>query len=248
MIAVSQVAGTLTIPRRRLAGPTDFRAGAGLRRGDLLRLLRAPHRVLEDGPDRRLVPARLAPGDRGRDAVPGAARALSEPSIMGLAVGLAQQFKYNGWLTRRDRDRLGGLGNPGPTGGAEGRADPQDIRLGWPRRRWSPGWSSGPGIGSWRATAVTPPCSATSKVTWAGSRHWWPNFLIQATRPSRSRAGDRLILPGLVLVDPDALDRPATSMARPRRPDLPGRDRRDHRRGVSGSPRGSWSSPHTGSA
>ena len=97
-ILVSIVAGTLTIPAAAWLARRTFGAGAGAA---------AAAFVASSG--LHVAFSRMALTDASfllfwvlaiglRPAIPGTARALAEPIALGLAVGLAQLFKYNGWL------------------------------------------------------------------------------------------------------------------------------------------------------
>jgi dolichyl-phosphate-mannose-protein mannosyltransferase len=98
MIAVSQVAGTLTIPVVAWLGRRTFGPGAGYASATFC-AFSGPHiafsrMALTDASFLLAWLLAIGAGMRFLER-PGAARAI----VMGLAVGLAQQFKYNGWLT-----------------------------------------------------------------------------------------------------------------------------------------------------
>ena len=96
-IAVSIAAGTLTIPVAAwLAANVRSRSRRGRRR--IRGALRAAHRILADGPHRRIVPPLLARRHRDGPALPGATQSCRAVAL-GVAVGVAQLFKYNGWFT-----------------------------------------------------------------------------------------------------------------------------------------------------
>jgi 4-amino-4-deoxy-L-arabinose transferase-like glycosyltransferase len=98
MIAVSQLAGTLTIPVVAWLGRRTFGAGAGFASAAFCAFngthLAFSRMALTDVSFLLTWLLALGAGMRFLER-PGLVRAV----VMGSAVGLAQQFKYNGWLT-----------------------------------------------------------------------------------------------------------------------------------------------------
>ena len=97
-ILVSIVAGTLTIPAAAWLARRTFGAGQGGRRR-VRRTLGSARRFFADGADRRLVSSCSGCWRSARGSGFSSGPIRHEPSALGLAVGAAQLFKYNGWLS-----------------------------------------------------------------------------------------------------------------------------------------------------
>jgi dolichyl-phosphate-mannose-protein mannosyltransferase len=196
MIAVSQVAGTLTIPVVAWLGRRTFGPGAGFASATFC-AFSGPHiafsrMALTDASFLLAWLLAIGAGMRFLEK-PGASRAI----LMGLAVGLAQEFKYNGWLT-------GGIVIGSAVWGILIR--PEERKLGSIARIF--GWGIAAAGVAW---LVVWPWFAFVEVHGGYSallRHqrsylgglgdWWPNFLIQAEQ-AIAMCDLRLIIPSVVL-------------------------------------------------
>jgi dolichyl-phosphate-mannose-protein mannosyltransferase len=198
MIAVSQVAGTLTIPVVAWLARRTFGPGAGFASA-VFCAFSGPHiafsrMALTDVSFLLAWLLALGAGMRFLEK-PGAWRAI----VMGLAVGLAQQFKYNGWLA-------GGIVIASALLGIVVRSE--ERKPGSILKMF--GWG---GLAAWVAWGVVWPWyhfveghggySALLRHQQSylgGWRDWWPNFQIQCDQAASLSGGDRLVLPGLALV------------------------------------------------
>ena len=138
-IVVAIVAGIATIPVAGWLGRRTLRTRGRGRGGGVRGALDGACRVLAEGAHRRAVPARLArrasgPGARFLER-PGFVRAL----VLGVAVGVAQNFKYNGWLAGvHRRARRAGRARSTIRENARPRAPAPHLRLGPVRRPGRP--------------------------------------------------------------------------------------------------------------
>ena len=137
-ILVSIACGVLTIPVAAWLGRRTFGPGAGAAAAAFAALSLAARRLLAEGADRRAVPARLAGRARAGRPVPGAAQARPRRRCSALAVGLAQNFKYNGWLAGVIVVARGGSGPDRRSRGSGGRARSCGRSAAGSSRRWSP--------------------------------------------------------------------------------------------------------------
>jgi dolichyl-phosphate-mannose-protein mannosyltransferase len=198
MIAVSQIAGTLTIPVVAWLARRTFGDGAGFAAATFC-AFSGPHiafsrMALTDASFLLFWLLAIGAGMRFLEK-PGAGRAV----VMGLAVGLAQQFKYNGWLA-------GGIVIASASLGIVVR--PEERKAGPILKTF--GWGGLAAVVA--AVAVWPwyrfveahggysALLRHQQSYLGGWRDWWPNLLIQADQAVALSGGDRLILPGLVLV------------------------------------------------
>lgn len=196
LIAVSQLAGTLTIPVVAWLARRTFGPGAGYASAALC-AFSGSHIAFSRMAltDTSFVLAWLVAIGLGM-------RFLERPTLMrgiamGLMVGLAQQFKYNGWLT-------GGIVVASATLGL--LAKPEDRRSGPIARTF--GWGA---VGGLAASLVVWPWYAFveshggysallrhQRSYLGGFNAWWPNLLTQADQAMALSGGDRLILVGVL--------------------------------------------------
>jgi len=197
MIAVSQVAGTLTIPVVAWLGRRTFGPGAGFASATFC-AFSGPHiafsrMALTDASFLLAWLIAIGAGIRFLEK-PGALRAI----LMGLAVGLAQEFKYNGWLT-------GGIVVVSAIWGILVR--PEARKMGSIFRTIGRGLLGG--LVAWlvvwpwyRFVENHGGYSALLRHQQSylgGVRDWWPHFVIQAEQ-SFALSDLRVVVPGLMIV------------------------------------------------
>lgn len=198
MIAVSQVAGTLTIPVVAWLARRTFGPGAGFAAATFC-AFSGPHiafsrMALTDASFLLAWLLALGAGMRFLER-PGFFRAI----VMGLAVGLAQQFKYNGWLTGAIVIGSAALGI---------LVRPEERRAASILRTF--GWGVLGGVVAWLVVwpwyAFVENHGGYSALLrhqrsyLGGFRDWWPNFQIQADQ-AIALSSFRLIVPCLILVN-----------------------------------------------
>jgi dolichyl-phosphate-mannose-protein mannosyltransferase len=197
MIFVSQVAGILTIPVVGWLGRRTFGPGAGFA-SSIFCACSGPQiafsrMALTDASSLLVWLLALGAGMRFLER-PGFLRAL----VMGLVVGLAQEFKYNGWLTGafvvgsaligmmlRSEDRK--LGSIAKIFGWGGFAAVVAWLVVWP---WFAFVEANGGYSA---------LLRHQRSYLGGFGAWWPNFLTQADQAVALSGGNRLILPSLLL-------------------------------------------------
>ena len=196
LISVSQLAGTLTIPVVAWLARRAFGAGAGFAAA-VYCAFSGPHiafsrMALTDASFLLSWLVAIGAGMRFLER-PGLARGV----VMGLMVGLAQQFKYNGWLTGGIvvGTALFGLIRP------EGRkAGPIAATFGWGVLG---GVMAGVVVWPWYAFVEGhggyPALLRHQQSYLGGFRDWWPNLKAQADQAAALSGGQGLILPGLLL-------------------------------------------------
>ena len=197
MIAVSQVAGTLTIPVVAWFGRRTFGPGAGFASA-VFCAFSGPHiafsrMALTDVSFLLAWLLALGAGMRFLER-PGFARAM----VMGLAVGVAQEFKYNGWLSGGiviGSAVVGMLARP------EGRKAGSILgTFGWGGLAAGVAW-----LVVWPWFAFVEAHGGYSALLrhqrsyLGGSGDWWPNLLIQADQAVALSGGSGLVVPGLIL-------------------------------------------------
>ena len=197
MIAVSQVAGTLTIPVVAWLARRTFGPGAGFAAA-VFCAFSGPHiaysrMALTDASFLLAWLLAVGAGMRFLER-PGPVRAV----LMGLAVGVAQEFKYNGWLTGGiviGSALLGVLFRP-----AERQAGPILKTFGWGGLASGVAWLV---VWPWYrfvdAQGGYPALLRHQQSYLGGFDDWWPNFRAQADQAVALSGGDRLILGGLAL-------------------------------------------------
>jgi dolichyl-phosphate-mannose-protein mannosyltransferase len=197
MIAVSQLAGTLTIPVVAWLSRRTFGAGSGFAAATFC-AFSGPHiafsrMALTDASFLLAWLLAIGAGMRFLDR-PGAWRAI----VLGLAVGLAQQFKYNGWLA-------GGIVVGSAALGIGLRSDERKARsilrtFGWGGLAVGVAWLV---VWPWYAFVEAhggyPALLRHQQSYLGGFRAWWPNLQIQSDQAAALSGGDRLILSGLAL-------------------------------------------------
>jgi 4-amino-4-deoxy-L-arabinose transferase-like glycosyltransferase len=197
LIAVSQLAGTLTIPVVAWLARRTFGPGAGYASAVLCAFsgshIAFSRMALTDS---SFVLAWLVAIGLGM-------RFLERPTFargvaMGVMVGLAQQFKYNGWLT-------GGIVVGAAMLGL--LTKPEDRRPGPMARTF--GWGAVGGLAAWLVVwpwyAFVERHGGYSALLrhqrsyLGGFGDWWPNLLTQADQATALSGGDGLILVGVLL-------------------------------------------------
>ena len=192
MIAVSQVAGTLTIPIVAWLARRTFGAGAGFAAAAFC-AFSGPHiafsrMALTDASFLLAWLLAIGAGMRFLER-PGFVRAV----LMGLAVGLTQEFKYNGWLA-------GGIVAGSAAWGAlirpEGRKVASILRtFGWGGLAAGAAW-----LVVWPWYAFVEANGGYSALLrhqrsyLGGLDDWWPNLTAQADQSLAMSGGDRLLL------------------------------------------------------
>ena len=197
MIFVSAMAGTLTIPVVAWLGRRTFGPGAGFAAATFCSFS-GPHiafsrMALTDASSLLTWLIALGVGMQFLER-PGPIRAIA----LGLTVGLAQQFKYNGWLT-------GGIVIGTAVLGVIGRTDERRSGPIWKTFGWG-------GIAAVLAWLVVWPWyrfveghggySALLRHQQSylgGFGSWWPHFQVQADQAVALSGGGGLILAGLFL-------------------------------------------------
>ena len=198
MIAVSQLAGIMTIPVVAWLGRRTFGPGAGFASA-VFSTLSGPQiafsrMALTDGSFLLAWLLALGAGVRFLER-PGIVRAL----VMGLAVGLAQQFKYNGWLT-------GGIVMATATFGILVRPEDRKVKsiletFGWGVVAAGVAW-----LVVWPWYAFVEAHGGYSALLrhqrsyLGGLDDWWPNLLAQVDQAVALSGGVGLIVPCLILV------------------------------------------------
>ncbi len=193
MIAVSQVAGTLTIPVVAWLARRTFGPGAGFAAATFC-AFSGPHiafsrMALTDASFLLAWLLALGAGMRFLER-PGVVRAI----LMGLAVGLAQQFKYNGWL-------VGGIVIASALLGIVFHRE--ERKVGSILKTF--GWGALAAVVAWlvvwpwyRFVEAHGGYSALLRHQQSylgGWRDWWPNLSIQADQAAALSGGLRLICP-----------------------------------------------------
>jgi dolichyl-phosphate-mannose-protein mannosyltransferase len=196
MIAVSQLAGTLTIPVVAWLGRRTFGPGCGFAAATFC-AFSGPHiafsrMALTDASFLLAWLVALGMGMRFLER-PGWLRAI----FLGMAVGLAQEFKYNGWLT-------GGIVVVSAAWGIlvrpEGRKAGSIFKtFGWGALAAGMAWLV---VWPWYAFVEAhggyPALLRHQQSYLGGFGDWWPNLLIQADQAVVLSGGEQLILPGLL--------------------------------------------------
>ena len=216
-ILVSIVAGTLTIPVVGWLAYRTFGRGAGAA-ASAFAALSGPHiafsrMALTDASFLLFWLLAIGQGQRFLER-PGFPRAV----VLGLAVGVAQLFKYNGWIA----GVVVALGAalwvaPPPRANAPRRRNGRRLGMGTVRGDRSRPSSTGPGSGSSSRTAAMPRSWPTSAATWAAS-HRGP--AMRSSSSSRTGALGRGLVAGLgglvaAIAMLAALGRPASRIAVP---------------------------------
>jgi dolichyl-phosphate-mannose-protein mannosyltransferase len=209
MIAVSQVAGTLTIPVVAWLGRRTFGPGAGFASATFC-AFSGPHiafsrMALTDVSFLLAWLIAIGAGMRFLER-PGMVRAI----LMGLAVGLAQQFKYNGWLS-------GGIVVASAVWGIFVSPDERRVSailktFGWgilaAGVAWLVAW---PWYAFVEAHGGYAALLRHQRSYLGGFGDWWPNLLIQMDQAAALSGDGWIVVPalsvlglGLLVIDPQA--------------------------------------------
>jgi 4-amino-4-deoxy-L-arabinose transferase-like glycosyltransferase len=198
LILVSQVAGIVTIPVVAWLGRRTFGPGAGFA-SSVFCAFSGPHiafsrMALTDASFLLAWLLALGAGIRFLER-PGFVRAL----VMGLAVGLAQEFKYNGWLT-------GGIVIASALLGIAVR--PEERKLGSIAKVF--GWGGFSAVVAWLVVwpwfAYVEGHGGYSALLrhqqsyLGGFGAWWPNLSSQANQAVALSGGGWLLIPAIGLV------------------------------------------------